>query len=234
MPAGCRCSNASVTTAAAPASPASMEPSVAISSGRASLQAPERSSVGAGRFGRRSEPTCCAVRRASPPAASASPAEVEPVSAKSQPGYFGRERPHGQRKLAGGESCERVIVVTERVRRRGSARPSRRRARPRAQAVRSIPAGPGLFRGGGALARSPRRRRPASQSPSCRQPPRPATTRGSDGPRGEAPLVVQHPQNGKGRRASPRRPRPANRVSATRRIPGLGDPGRGIRQALDR
>ena len=57
--------------------------------------------------------------------------------------------------------------------------------------------------------------------------------RGSDGPRGEASLVVQHPQNGQigARRLGDRA---CDRLQRHPQIPGLGDPGRGIRQALDR
>ena len=95
------------------------------------------------------------------------------------------------------------------------------------------PGRPGLFRGAarwlGRLAGDDR----FAEPPRARNLRAQRRPRGSDGPRGEASLVVQHPQNGK---IGVRRlgDRACDRVQRHPQIPGLGDPGRGIRQALDR
>ena len=195
------------------------------------VQAPERSSVGAGRFD--GDPNHL-LRRATrvAPGRERLAGEVEPVGAKSQPGYFGRERPYGQRELAGGEGCERVIVVTERL--ADADQLDRADDVPAGARRQCDQAGrPGLFRSAarwlGCLAGDDRFAKPP-RARNLRAQRRP---RGSDGPRGEASLVVQHPQNGK---IGVRRlgDRACDRVQRHPQIPGLGDPGRGIRQALDR
>ena len=194
-------------------------------------EAPESSSAGAGRLDGDAD---CLLRGAARIAAGCESlaGELEPVGADARPGDLRSQRPHGERELPGGEPRERALVVVELV-----ADPDQLdraddvTAGPRRQ--REQTGCPGLSRRpAGRLGRLPGR-------DGLGEPPRPGhlgaerRAGGRDRARGEAPLVVEDPQNRQigARRVGDCR---GNRLQSDPQLRGFGHLGRRLCQALDR